>query len=218
MRDVEHWSVAVNARLKIRPARRGWFGRHPAPPPGRVDWMPASRYAPAWPGMRAYAEPAYYDARVRVNLEGREAHGLVPLAKYSEALDEVEQLIRACTDPRSGEPLSIEVDRREQGDPRERADTDADLVVRFRKDYYAFQHRRLGTIGPVPCRRTGGHTGGLGVGWYRAEVPGGTGGTKGGTDLGRFATLEVPHAVRALVQGEANGCTLGAALLGAGSV
>ena len=39
----------------------------------KVDWMPAAQYAECWSGMDAFALPAYYQGRVRVNIEGREA-------------------------------------------------------------------------------------------------------------------------------------------------
>ena len=70
--------------------------------------------------------------------------------------------------------------------------TDADLVIRFNKDYYAFRHDRLGLIGPAPCRRPGGHTGGQGMGCY-------LNGSGSGEDLGSFPTHEVSEAVAALV-------------------
>lgn len=208
---VEHWSAAVNERVAIPPPRPSWWPGRRAPVPTRLDWMPATRYASAWPRMRAYAEPAYYDARVRVNLKGREARGRVRPADYFATLDEVEGLLRECVDPRTGRPLAIEVDRRSEGDPRRRDDSDADLVVRFGADHYAFHHPRLGTIGPAPCRRTGGHTGGPGVGYFVS----GAGGAGGAGDLGRFRTLDVPHAVRALVAGNGGASPLGAALLAA---
>jgi hypothetical protein len=205
--SVPHWSTAINERLVVEPAARRWWQRAPEAVASRLDWMPAARYRPAWPGMRAYAEPAYYDARLRVNLKGREARGLVPVRRYRETLDELEALLRACTDPRTSRPIEIEIDRRDDGDPRARADTDADLIVRFLEDYYAFQHPSLGTIGPAPCRRTGGHTGGLGVGYY-------SDGSGQGRELGCFRTLEVPGAVRALVHPNGAANPLGAALLG----
>jgi hypothetical protein len=190
--NAPHWASGINDRLSIKRARTPWFRRRIRQEPTPLDWMPASRYHPAWPGMRAYAVPAYYDARVRVNLKGREARGIVPLRHYRRTLDEVARLIEECTDPRTGRPLEIEIDKQLEGDPRARHDTDADLLVRFQADHYALRHPRLGTIGPVPCRRPGGHTGGLGVGYYR-NGPG------PGRDLGKFRALDVTDAVRALV-------------------
>lgn len=201
-----HWNSAVNQRLTIEAARCPWWRRALVPQPSRLDWMPAALYRPAWPGMRAYAMPAYYDGRLRVNLKGREARGIVPVRQYGRVLDELTALVEACTDARTSRPLALEIDRREDGDPRDRADTDADLLVRFQADTYAFQHPRLGRIGPAPCRRTGGHTGGQGAGWYLD-------GSACGRDLGLFRTLEVAPAVQALVDARRPVGPLAAALL-----
>ena len=152
--------------------------------------MPAARYHSAWPAMQAYAIPAFYDGRIRINLEGRESRGVVPPSRYEQVLKEMEALIGECRDPITGDPLDVEIDPRE-GDPLERDGTDADLVIRFKKDYYAFRHDRLGLIGPAPCRRPGGHTGGQGMGCY-------FNGSGRGEDLGSFRTLEVSNAVAAL--------------------
>lgn len=207
--NAEHWAATIIERLSVKRARTPWGRRRLRRAPTPLDWMPAARYGPAWSGMRAYAIPAYYDARVRVNLKGREGRGLVPVRRYGRTLDEVEALFRACTDPRTGRPLAIEIARKEEGDPRARHATDADLIVRFLDDYYAFEHPQLGVIGPAPCRRTGGHTGGMGVGYYLD-------GTGRGRDLGRFRTLEVPGAVRALVDAKAPGGALADALRASG--
>ena len=63
--------------------------------------------------------------------------------------------------------------------------------MRFTRDHYAFDHPWLGRIGPVPCRRTGGHSGGPGIGYL-------LGGDTTGS-VGRFSTLEVTALVRALM-------------------
>lgn len=187
----EHWSQGVIANLEVesplldRLLRREPAGGDPSP----MDWMPAALYRRAWPGMKAYASPAFYDGRVRVNLRGREARGRVASGRYEAVLDEVTALISECRDPHSGEPIEVEIERR-PGDPLQRNDTDADLVVRFLRDYYAFAHPRLGLIGPAPCRRPGGHSGGNGVAYLR-------GGSGEPADCGLFRTLEVPAAVSA---------------------
>ena len=161
----ENWSRTVNKRLRVRPAlvRRVW--RRLMGPGTDLFWMPAARYHSAWPAMQAYATPAFYDGRIRINLEGRESRGVVPTSRYEQVLKEMADLVRECRDPITGDQLDVEIDLRE-GDPRERDMTDADLFVRFKKDYYAFRHDRLGLIGPAPCRRPGGHTGGPGMGCY----------------------------------------------------
>jgi len=198
--DFEDWGAAVKQHLHIRTSRRGVRGvvdawrdfRKPLPPydSGVVDWMPAASYRTAWPSMKAFAVPAYYDARIRINLKGRESRGMVRPRNYDSVLDEVEALIRACHDPRTGMPINVTFEPR-PGDPVNRHASDADLIVRFANDHYALDHPRLGRIGPVPCRRTGGHSGGLGVGYLTGQgAPG---------SIGRFPTLEVSALVRDLM-------------------
>ena len=157
--------------------------------------------------MQAFALPDYYDGRVRVNLEGREARGFVPLRRYRAVLDETRDLLRDCRDPRTGGPVAMEMETRD-GDPFARLPSDADLHVRFHNDDYAFDHPRLGRIGPAPCRRTGGHTGGLGGAFY-------WNGARMGRDLGEFRTLDVARAVAALAGAPGAPGPLGTALLAA---
>src|SRR5262249_12703546 len=61
-----------------------------------LDWMPVSRYRRFWPKMDAFALPAFYDGRVRINLVGRESRGTVPLGRYMSVRDEIIELVRGC--------------------------------------------------------------------------------------------------------------------------
>ena len=76
-----------------------------------LDWMPTGLYQPYWSRMRAFALPSFYDGRVRINLAGRERAGLVAPAEYAAVCDEVEALVRACRDLRTGEPVVDHVER-----------------------------------------------------------------------------------------------------------
>jgi predicted AlkP superfamily phosphohydrolase/phosphomutase len=122
-----------------------------------VDWMPLVRHQASWPTMRAFALPSYNDGRVRVNLRGRESRGCVDPSEYESLLDDVESLLRACRDPATGESLVRSVDR-PLDDPLTATDDSADLIVHWQGSTSALEHDRLGRIGPVPARRTGGHT------------------------------------------------------------
>lgn len=122
-----------------------------------VEWIPGSRYRRNWPTMRAFALPSYYDGRLRVNLRDREANGIVGGSDYAAVCDELEELVRACRDPRTGESPVADVERLD--DPMDAAGSDGDLVVVWRDSPWAFEHPEHGVIGPVPYRRTGGHTG-----------------------------------------------------------
>lgn len=177
------WTAAVQecfatdapAPLPPPPARpslgrrlRRWLERAgPAAAPGRaprsLGWQPAARYQALWPRMRAFALPSFYDGRVRVNLQGRERHGTVSIGDHAAVCDEVETLVRECRDPRTGEGVVEAVERPAVSDPRALGPSQADLCIVWRGTALALRHPRHGTVGPVPFRRTGGHTGPYGV-------------------------------------------------------
>jgi predicted AlkP superfamily phosphohydrolase/phosphomutase len=124
-----------------------------------LDWQPCSWYQPHWSGMRAFAVPSLYDGRIRVNLRGREADGMVDVSDYERVCDELEQLVRAVVDPATGDGVVAEVVRPASDDPLAAASGDVDLVVVWHGGACSWQHPEHGLIGPVPHRRTGGHTG-----------------------------------------------------------
>ena len=108
--------------------------------------------------MDAFALPAFYDGQIRINLAGREGRGMVPLEDYEDLLGELELLLSECRDPLSGGPAVRSTHRPQRG-PREIGPYDADLYVLFNPGVLGLAHERLGTIGPLPWRRTGGHSG-----------------------------------------------------------
>jgi hypothetical protein len=130
---------------------------HPADPTG-ISWIPATRYREFWPDMSAFALPAYYDGRVRINLEGREARGLVPADQYESRCREVIDLLRGCRNLLTGDEV-VEAIHRPKMDPRTVGPTEADLYVIWKGAPVGFATPGFGDIGPVPYRRTGGHTG-----------------------------------------------------------
>ncbi len=127
-----------------------------------MRWMPATRYQSYWRKMPAFALPSFYDGRIRINLVGREKHGCVPINAYHDVCDEIEALLRRCTDPCSGECVVQSIERPPRNDPRNLGVSEADLVVLWNAPTAAFEHPKHGRIGPVPLRRTGGHTGRFG--------------------------------------------------------
>ena len=133
-----------------------------------LGWMPAIRYRAHWHAMRAFALPSFYDGRVRINLAGREAEGVVAPSEYAQACEAIEALVRECRDPATGDTVVDLVERPANGrDPRDLNATEADLVIVW-KGPIAFDHPSLGRIGPVPFRRTGGHTNPFGMAYLRA--------------------------------------------------
>jgi len=124
-----------------------------------LDWQPGTWYRPWWPKMRAFALPSFYDGRIRVNLRGREARGVVDIAEYAVICDEIEDLLWACVDPRTGEPVVEAVERVAAADAPDLSSCGADLAVVWRGEANCCDHPQHGRIGPLPYRRTGGHTG-----------------------------------------------------------
>ena len=134
-----------------------------------LKWMPASRYQPYWHAMRFFALPSFYDGRVRINLAGRERNGKVPLSGYAAACDEVEEIVRACRDSATGEAVVDYIERCGGSDPRTLDPSGSDLVIVWRGAATGFDHPVLGRVGPVPYRRTGGHTGPYGMAYVSGE-------------------------------------------------
>lgn len=159
MREVVPWPwVAGTTWARIR---RLLGQDHPLPgraQAGNLGWMPAARYAAFWPSMPAFALPAYYDVQVRLNVAGREARGIIPAERYEEARNEIIEVIGECRDSNSGREVVESVVLRDKA-PTEIGPTEADIYLSFAAQTTGLHHPRLGTIGPLPYRRTGGHTG-----------------------------------------------------------
>lgn len=130
---------------------------------GGVGWQPAARYQPYWSSMPAFAVPSYYDGRIRLNLRGRERNGTVDPARYEETLQELEAVLAECRNPRTGEPAVAFFERASTRDPLALSGSEVDLLVIWNGVIAAIEHPTLGLVGPVPLRRTGGHTGQHGV-------------------------------------------------------
>jgi len=132
-----------------------------------VDWMPMMQYSSFWPRMKAFALPAFADGRIRVNLAGREKHGIVQEEDYGEYCQELETALRECRDFQTGESVIQDVARPGGRNPCSLGPTEADLVVRWRGIPTGMSHPTVGEIGPAPLRRTGGHTGTYGFAYLR---------------------------------------------------
>ena len=192
-------SLARNLPRPIRGLLKGiragvaewsWHGARPAR--WGLGWQPVTCYLPHWPRMPAFAIPSFYDGRIRINLEGREGQGVIARSRYEETCERLQALLWQCRNPRTGEPAVHSIERAGAGNPLAMTRSQADLVVIWREGVVALEHPRLGLIGPVPPRRTGGHTGRHGVAYVRA--PG-----LDATDRGvRSAFDVVPTLVRLL--------------------
>lgn len=129
-----------------------------AEPVWPLDWQSTCWYRPYWPQMKAFALPSFYDGRVRINLRGREKHGMVDLGDFERACDWVENLLGECRNLRDGKPVVEHCERVRPEDPLNTADRDGDLIFTWNNAVDGFEHPELGVIGPIPYRRTGGHT------------------------------------------------------------
>ena len=135
---------------------------------GSLAWQPATWYRRHWPSMRAFALPSFYDGRIRMNLRGRERDGIVEPSSYTAVCDELERVLGACVDPRTGQSV-VETIERAPGDPRDLDSSASDLVVVWRGCALAF-------------RRVQGQEVEVGGQLYSDAM--GEGGTAGGTYIG----------------------------------
>jgi predicted AlkP superfamily phosphohydrolase/phosphomutase len=120
------------------------------------DYQVVWRYHRRWSSMRAFALPTFSDGHVRINVRGRERDGIVDPDDFDAACDEVIDLVAACRDPRTGEPVLADAIRmRARPDQPGAA---ADLVLMWSGTADAFEHPELGTVGPFPYCRTGEHS------------------------------------------------------------
>jgi predicted AlkP superfamily phosphohydrolase/phosphomutase len=138
-------------------------------PKSAVLWMPAARYQPFWHKMPAFALPSYYDGSIRINLKGRERHGIVPVDSYESECERVVEMLQECRDPNTGEPVVDCVEYNGRSSPLDVHRSQGDIIVVWRNSAVAFEHPKIGRIGPVPFRRTGGHTGRWGFAYIKSS-------------------------------------------------
>jgi hypothetical protein len=123
-----------------------------------LDWMPAYRYRRFWPKMPAFALPSYYDGRIRLNVVGREKQGLVSAAEYANFCRQMSELVGDCRNLLNGRRVASEIHWPKQN-PHEVGPNEADIYIVWEGAPLGFSHPKFGGIGPIPYKRTGGHTG-----------------------------------------------------------
>lgn len=149
-----------------------------------LSWMPSTHYKRFWPKMDAFAMPSFYEGQIRVNLQGREAEGIVPLDDYSKVLDRLEKDLIKLIDTYTGEPIVERFERPISVDPMSANSSQCDLRIIWKSVFAGFQHPELGSIGPVPHRRPGGHTGEFGfASIINSQLPIGEHGTRSSFDI-----------------------------------
>jgi predicted AlkP superfamily phosphohydrolase/phosphomutase len=215
--DHGHLSQALRSFVQQRPRLRAgvralqaalleWRAAAEPIPTRSLNWQPASRYATHWPRMPAFALPSFYDGRIRINLKGRERDGIVEASRYENVCRNIETLLRECRNPLTGEPAVESIERATTGDPLRLGSSESDVLVVWRGVATALEHPRLGLIGPVPLRRTGGHTGRRGIAYVRAP------GIRVG-DHGVRSAFDVAPTIIELLGCEPDGAVSGASLL-----
>jgi predicted AlkP superfamily phosphohydrolase/phosphomutase len=175
-----------NVLKEARTAVAGWRSPDADEQNGsqELDWQPALRYQDHWPRMPAFALPSFYDGRIRINLRGRERDGMVDPARYEETCHALETLLGDCRDPRTGVPSVQATERASTRDPLALTSSEADLIVIWRNAAAALEHPTLGLVGPVPFRRTGGHTGPYGMAYVAgADLQAGDRGVRSAFDV-----------------------------------
>lgn len=158
MRKVVPLNQANKFRLERLTGKEGHSDLLHKPP---LFWLPASWYSGMWKDMKAFALPSYSDGYIRLNLKGRDPHGVVDPADYNKTLDEITEMLMQVRDSRKGERLIVDVIRTRQGPEQDGPQyPEGDLVIMFdERDCPAdtVEHSALGQIGPIPFNRTGGH-------------------------------------------------------------
>jgi predicted AlkP superfamily phosphohydrolase/phosphomutase len=144
------WPVPPETELPIEEIRQ--WREH-------LRWQVPTWYRRHWPAMPAFVLPTFSDAHVRINVHGRERHGIVPPDRYRAVGEEVIDIVRRCRDPRTGEPVLEDVVwTHGGGDPFDPVAPDADLVLLWRRPVDALEHPDVGVVGPFPFMRTGNHS------------------------------------------------------------
>ena len=123
-----------------------------------VTWIPAMWYKPLWSQMKAFALPAFSDGAIRINLQGREAKGIVPTAEYDAVCQELIELVYDLRDARTGQQIVKDVIRtRKSPSDNSNKFPDPDLVVLWQEKPTDVVDSKFGRIGVVPYSRPGGH-------------------------------------------------------------
>lgn len=127
---------------------------------GKPWYQPTLWYAHLWPKMKAYALPSFSDGYIRLNVKGRETHGIVDPQDYHAELDEICKALEQLVCARSGVPMVKKIVRTRQ-DPMDKNPklSDADLVIAWQEEYASdsIKHPTHGLIGPAPHFRAGSH-------------------------------------------------------------
>ena len=79
-------------------------------------------------------------------------------------------MLKDCRDPFSGECVIDDIEWPGYHDPLNVTASGADLKLNWRESPLCLEHPDLGRVGPVPFRRTGGHTGLYGMAYLKSDM------------------------------------------------
>lgn len=126
-------------------------------------YQPAAWFQEFWPEMKAFALPSFSEGYIRINLKGRDKHGIVPAEEYDALCDEITAELHQLVDARTGEKMVERVVRTRKSLSDETPKSpDADLVVVWQENSVAdtIESPNIGRVGPLPYLRTGSHRAG----------------------------------------------------------
>lgn len=114
-----------------------------------------------WRNSRAFALPGDFTGAIRINLRGREPHGLVaPGEEYDRLCDELAREFLALVNPATGQKAVSEVVKFRDRYPGPYADEFPDLIVSWEgsRPIDSLYSPRIGTVsGVLPDKRSGAH-------------------------------------------------------------
>jgi predicted AlkP superfamily phosphohydrolase/phosphomutase len=114
-----------------------------------------------WANTRAFTLPTDLEGCIRINLEGREPHGIVPPGAYKLTCEELRGHLEGLVNPATGRSAVRKVWICEEEFPGERRDQLPDVVVSWNDEAAigALEIPGRGTVaGPNPDPRTGTHS------------------------------------------------------------
>ena len=114
--------------------------------------------APLWPGMRAFSLPSDEGGFIRINLKGRDPHGIVDPKDYDKVCDEIIGRLVELRDPKLDCPAVNHVFRVHQEHDGPFLDRLPDLVVEWTdKPLSALWSPVYGHLGEMQIHRAGSH-------------------------------------------------------------
>ena len=144
--DVDGYPMSPSTAAKVH-AKKPWY-------------QPNFWYSKLWPSMKAFSLPSFSEGYIRLNVEGREAEGIIKPEDYLAEVDNICRMLEELTCTRTGEKMVRKVVKT-RDDPLDKNSkhSDADIVIAWQEVYASdsVTHPKYGQIGPAPHFRAGSH-------------------------------------------------------------